>query len=107
MSGFELIAPLVMNVLPPAIDYFICGTWDDDDDGDETILSTCCAPMTSFADIEDDIVQLEPSTLSSTARDLSSRRSRRLRPMHVSRLSLDDDCLDAETVENSWYCFMA
>ena len=121
MSGFELIAPLVMNVLPPAIDFFLCqsGRWQDEEF--QTIFP-CCSPMnTSTYQVQDDeddhIVVAASSSQACTEWEGRKRASssasfpRKHRPVQVSKLSLEDDRgggggeEEEPLMDTSWYCF--
>ena len=111
MSGFELIAPLVMNVLPPAIDYFLCQrSWEDDEA--DVVSSTWCSPMALQGDVDDDdIVMSSYQTRKRRTQPKTFRR--RGRPVEVSVLSLeasvDEEGVEDEIMENAstWYCFTA
>lgn len=117
MPGFELIAPLVMNVLPPAIDYFLCqgGKWQDEEESSfMKVSSTCCSSMLSqnAPDDDDDTIVISSSEAIKLAKKRSSFR-RNPRAVSVSSLSLEsdedrnDDEEEKDFMNTSWYCFTA
>ena len=116
MPVFELIAPLVMNVLPPAIDYFLCqqgGNWQDEDEASSSFMkisSTCCSSM-SFdnATDDDDTIVISSSEAAMMGKKRSFFPPNPRAVASVSSLSLDasdeDRGDDDEFVNTSWYCF--
>lgn len=96
MTTLELLAPLVMNVLPPAIDYFLCGSLKDDDEiANMLCLGTAAGNGEGVNDdfsVEDDAHKKGRYAPKKGTKGIPRRwgHSGKRRPIEVSCLSLED-----------------